>query len=139
MKDRIFSDRIFGRKLLQLTAPIALQSLMLASVAAADAVMLGSVAQDSMAAVSLATQIQFIQNMILSAVVSAAAILGAQYWGKGDVGTVDDIFCIALRYCGIASLLFFVGCVFFPRYLMVIFTNEEALIAIGIRYLKVAG
>lgn len=122
-----------------LTAPIALQSLMLASVAAADAIMLGSVAQDSMAAVSLATQIQFIQNMILSAVVSAAAILGAQYWGKGDVQTVDDIFCIALRYCGIASLLFFVGCVFFPRYLMVIFTNEEALIAIGIRYLKVAG
>ncbi len=139
MKDRIFSDKIFCRKLLMLTAPIALQSLMLASVAAADAIMLGSVAQDSMAAVSLATQIQFIQNMILSAVVSAAAILGAQYWGKGDVQTVDDIFCIALRYCGIASLLFFVGCVFFPRYLMVIFTNEEALIAIGIRYLKVAG
>ena len=44
MKDRIFSDKIFCRKLLMLTAPIALQSLMLASVAAADAIMLGSVA-----------------------------------------------------------------------------------------------
>ncbi len=111
MKDNLFSDKNFCRKLFQLTLPIALQSLMLASVAAADAVMLGSVDQNSMSGVSLATQIQFIQNMILSAVVSAAAILGAQYWGKGDRQTVDDIFCISLRYCGAASLLFFVGCV----------------------------
>ena len=74
MKENLFSDKIFCKKLLQLTAPIALQSLMLASVAAADAVMLGSVAQNSMAAVSLATQIQFIQNMILMAFVAAAGI-----------------------------------------------------------------
>lgn len=138
-RDHLFSDRVFCRKLFELTAPIALQSLMLASVAAADAIMLGSVAQNSMAAVSLATQIQFIQNMILSAVVAASGILGAQYWGKGDKRTVNDIFCISLRYCGLASLIFFVGCVFFPRYLMLIFTNEEVLISIGIRYLRVAG
>lgn len=139
MKENLFLDKIFCKKLLQLTAPIALQSLMLASVAAADAVMLGSVAQNSMAAVSLATQIQFIQNMILMAFVAAAGILGAQYWGKGDHRTVNDIFCICLRYCGVVSLLFFAGCVFFPRYLMMVFTNEEVLIDIGIRYLKVAG
>ena len=63
MRERLFSDKVFYRKLLQLTAPIALQSLMLASVAAADAIMLGSVEQNAMSAVSLATQIQFIQNI----------------------------------------------------------------------------
>lgn len=139
MKDHLFSDRFFCRKLFQLTAPIALQSLMLASVAAADAIMLGSVEQNSMSAVSLATQIQFIQNMILSAIVSTAGILGAQYWGKGDRQTVNNIFCISLRCCGLVSLLFFAGCMFFPRYLMLIFTNEKVLITIGIRYLRIAG
>lgn len=139
MRNPIFSDKIFCRKLFQLTVPIALQSLMLASVAAADAVMLGSMDQNSMAAVSLATQIQFVQNMILSAAVSSTGILGAQYWGKGDQKSVNDIFCISIRYCGAASLLFFLGCVFFPGYLMRIFTNEETLIAIGVRYLRVAG
>ena len=124
MRNPIFSDKIFCRKLFQLTVPIALQSLMLASVAAADAVMLGSMDQNSMAAVSLATQIQFVQNMILSAAVSSTGILGAQYWGKGDQKSVNDIFCISIRYCGAASLLFFLGCVFFPGYLMRIFTNE---------------
>ena len=68
----------------RLGVPIALQSLMLAAVAAGDAIMLGRVTQNSMAAVSLATQIQFVQNMILSAVTAGGAILGAQYWGKGD-------------------------------------------------------
>ena len=139
MQTRHFSDNIFLKKLGRLAAPIALQNLMLASVAAADALMLGRVTQNSMAAVSLATQIQFIQNMILMAIISPIVILGAQYWGKKDEKTVNDIFCIGLRLSVAVSLLFFVGCVFFPRYLMLIFTNEEVLIEIGVRYLKVAG
>ncbi len=73
----------FYRNLTRLALPIALQSLMLAAVAAGDALMLGKVAQDEMTAVSLATQIQFVQNMFLSAVTGAGAILGAQYWGTG--------------------------------------------------------
>ena len=48
--------REFNRKLWKLALPIAFQSLMLAAVAAADALMLGR-AQNDMTAVSLATQI----------------------------------------------------------------------------------
>ena len=139
MKGKLFTDDIFWRKLLWLAAPIALQNLMLASVAAADALMLGRVTQNSMAAVSLATQIQFIQNMVLMSIVSTIVILGAQYWGKKDIKTINDIFCIGLRLSVATSLVFFIGCTCFPRYLMLIFTNEEALIAIGIRYLRVVG
>ena len=73
---------VFYGKLRKLATPIAFQSLMLAAVAAGDALMLGSVAQNEMTAVSLATQIQFVQNMFLMAVTSAGAILGAQYWGN---------------------------------------------------------
>ena len=57
-------DKDFLLKLAKITLPIAFQTFMLALVAAADAFMLGSIDQDSMSAVSLATQIQFIQNMI---------------------------------------------------------------------------
>ena len=55
---------------------------MLALVAAADALMLGKLNQDAVAAVSLATQIQFVQNMLLGAIAIGVGILGAQYWGK---------------------------------------------------------
>ena len=139
MKKMLLDDKYFYRKLFSLTLPIAFQNLMLALVAAADAFMLGRVEQNAMAAVSLATQIQFVQNVILAATTSAAAVLGAQYFGKGDKKTLNDVFGITLRVSGITSLLFFVGCVFFPRYLMLLFTNEEALISIGINYLEIAG
>lgn len=135
----LFSDRDFNKKLWKLALPIAVQSLMLSMVAAADAFMLGGLDQNSMSAVSLATQIQFVQNMILSAFVSGCSILGAQYWGKGDRKSISSVFSMSVRACGVISLLFFAGCVFFPRYLMFLFTNEEVLIDIGIDYLRIAG
>lgn len=135
----LFSDKEFYSKLTKLTVPIALQSLMLSLVAAADALMLGSVEQNSMAAVSLATQIQFIQNMILYAVASAGSILGAQYWGKKDQRTVKDIFAIILKIAGVTDIVFWAGCMFFPQYLMLIFTNDQELIQIGVHYLRIAG
>ena len=57
----------------------------------------------------------------------------------GDIKTLDDIFCMALRLCGMVSVIFFIGCVFFGKYLMLIFTNESVLIGYGVSYLKIAG
>lgn len=73
----LINKREFYRNLARLALPIALQSLMLAAVAAGDALMLGKVAQDEMTAVSLATQIQFVQNMFLSAATAAGDSWGA--------------------------------------------------------------
>ena len=131
--------RVFYRNLARLAFPIALQSLMLAAVAAGDALMLGRVAQEEMTAVSLATQIQFVQNMFLSAITAAGAILGAQYWGKGDRHTLEDIFNLILQLGCVVSLLFFLACELTPGLLMHIFTNEAQLIAIGSAYLRLEG
>ncbi len=139
MTKGIFSDREFFSKLLHITLPLAFQNLMLASVAAADAMMLGFLNQNSMSAVSLATQIQFIQNMFIFSIVSVESILGAQYWGKNDKETVSKVFCLSIKLSIAVSFLFFAGCEFFPRQLMLIFTNEEELISLGIDYLKIAG
>ena len=87
--------------------PLAFQNLMLASVAAADAMMLGFFNQNSMSAVSLATQIQFIQNMIVFAIVSVESILGAQYWGKKDKDSVSKVFALSLKLSVATSFLFF--------------------------------
>jgi putative MATE family efflux protein len=131
--------REFYKKLITLTLPLAFESLMLASVAAADAFMLGRLDQDAMSGVSLATQIQFIQNMVISSVTAAGTILGAQYWGKGDKKTINDIFCLMLRINAVVSVLFFVGCVFFPQYLMFAFAPDDVLVANGAEYLRIAG
>ncbi len=130
---------IFYRKLRQISLPIVFQSLMLAMVAAGDALMLGQVTQEEMTAVSLATQIQFVQNMFLSAITAAGSILGAQYFGKGDRETLQDLFNLMLRYTGLVSLLFFGACELVPGALMRIFTHDDTLIEIGSAYLRIAG
>lgn len=118
--------------------PIAFQSLMLAAVAAGDAIMLGRVEQNSMSAVSLATQIQFIQNMMLGAITGTITILGSQYWGKGQQERVNDIFMMGIRLVGGISLVVAATCLFVPNVLMSFFTNEEVLITIGCHYLRIA-
>ena len=55
MTGTTIDNRMFYKRLWTLALPISFQSLMLAMVAAFDALMLGRVAQEEMTAVSLAT------------------------------------------------------------------------------------
>ncbi len=139
MKNGLFKDKEFHKKLARLTLPNAFQSLMLACVAACDALMLGRVSQNAMAAVSLATQIQFVQNMFLGAVTGTVGILGAQYWGRGDKDTIQKIFWFSLRIAMGVSVVFAAACVFCPALLMRLFAHDPALVEIGAGYLKIAG
>ena len=131
--------REFNGKLWKLTLPISFQSLMLASVAAADALMLSQIHLNQMTAVSLASQIQFVQNMFIMAVSAAGSILGAQYWGKGDRETIRKLFNLILRWSGTISLLFFAACELFPEGLMHLFSHDDVIIGIGAEYLRIAG
>jgi len=139
MKSKLFSDKTFYNKLFKLALPLAFQSLMLALVAASDSLMLGKFDQNSMSAVSLATQIQFVQNMFLFAITGTAVIFGSQYFGRNNRKALQDIFCIMLRYTSVISIVVFAACEIIPKYLMLLFTNEPVLIEIGIKYLKIAG
>ncbi len=132
-------NRMFYKNLFRIALPIALQSLMLAMVAAADALMLGRVTQEQMTAVSLATQVQFVQNMFIFSSTTAGAILGAQYWGKGDKKTLQNIFNLMLVSSEIICIIFFLMCEFIPGKLMHIFASDPQLIAIGTSYLRIAG
>ncbi len=121
-----------------LIVPIALQQLLLAAVSAGDSLMLGFVSGDAMAAVSLAANIEFIENLFLSALVGGATILSAQYWGKGDRIAVERIFGLILKYAAPISLLFTALALAVPDKLMGLFTNEAALIPLGAAYIRMA-
>ena len=134
----IVHDHAFNRRLIVLSLPITVQSLMLALVAAGDAVMLARVSQNAMAAVSLATQIQFVQNVILTAIVAGIGVLGAQYWGKGNREVMGKIFGIGVRMSAVICILFFLGCRCFPEKLMLLFAHDPELVRIGAEYLEIA-
>ena len=129
--------RIFYRKLWGLVFPIAIQNLMTALVSASDAFMLGFVSQTSLSAVSLATQIRFVHNLFMLALTIGATTLAAQYWGKGDTDSVEEILAIVLKISMAVSVVFFIAAMFFSGFLMRIFTNDIKLIQAGIPYLRI--
>lgn len=131
-------NRDFTRRVMALVVPIALQQLLLAAVSAGDSLMLGFVNGDAMAAVSLAANIEFVENLVLGALVGGATILSAQYWGKGDRQTIQRIFGLILRYAAIISIAFTGVALAMPERLMRLFTNEEPLIAHGAAYIRMA-
>lgn len=101
------NNDIFRKKLVRLVLPIAFQQFMLAIVSASDALMLGKVEQESLAAVSLAGQVTFVQNLFLGAMTIGTSMFAAQYWGKGDKRSVEKVFAYVLKITAIVSALFF--------------------------------
>lgn len=128
---------MFYKNLFALVLPITVQNLMTAMVSASDALMLGFLDQSSLSAVSLATQVQFILNLFYAALTIGATVLAAQYWGKGDVSSVEKVLAVALKASCLVSAIFFLGALFLPGLLMGLFTNEAELIQLGIPYLRV--
>ncbi len=138
MAKSIRSDKQFSKKLFSLVIPMAFQQFVLSIVGASDAIMLSLVSQDKMAAVSLATQITFVENLFLAAITIGLSTIAAQYWGNGNIDTVEKIFAYVVKITFFVSTIFFFATLFVPEFLMKIFTNEPVLIKDGARYLRLA-
>ena len=133
------SDRTFYRQFFAIVIPIAVQNLISSAVGVADTLMLGYVSQTALAASSLAGQIAFILNTIQYGLAAGITTLVAQYWGKGDLPTIEKVLAIGEKISLGVSALFFAAAVFFPGALMRIYTNDAAMIAAGCQYLRVVG
>lgn len=129
----------FYKELIGLAFPIGLQNLLVALIGATDALMLGRLSQDAVAAVSLANQVVFVMNLFVFSVIGGGGALIAQYWGKEDKVMVKNLFCFMLKWSFAISLVFFVLAMLIPEQLMRIYTPEENLIEIGASYLRAVG
>ena len=129
--------RQFYKMVFALVLPIALQNLINVGVTAADVIMLGMVGETALSAGSLANQVSFILNLLMFGMSSGAAVLTAQYWGEKRHGNhrkgVGNFHAAGHR--GRAGV--HAAALLIPRQLMLIFTQEEEIIAAGIPYLRV--
>lgn len=130
--------RDFYKDLRHVVTPMAIQNLISAAVNSADVIMLGYVGQTAIAASALAGNVAFILFMISTGLSSGLVMLGAQYWGKKDTESIKTLLGIGLRICCTVEFIVAMVALFYPRILMLIFTNEEPLIAEGCRYLRAA-
>lgn len=129
----------FYKDMFALALPIVFQNLITTAVSSADVIMLGLVSQTALSSGSLGSQIMFILNLVYCGIASGIVMLAAQYWGRGDTKSIQQIMGIALRISVLVSLIFTIMACFFPRILMLVFTSDPALIDSGIIYLQTVG
>ncbi|MCR5275028.1 MAG: MATE family efflux transporter [Clostridiales bacterium] len=132
-----FNDRkAFYKMLCKLVLPIVFQYFMSALVSASDAFMLGFLDQTSLSAVSLAGQVAFVYYLFINTFLTGAMVLGAQYWGKKEYTTLEDVLGVTMRYVMIIGMTFTLAAVFCPGLLMRVFTRDPELIEGGVKYLR---
>mgnify|MGYP005801927943 CR=1 FL=1 len=125
------------RNVIALVIPMALQNLINVGVSAADVIMLGGVGETALSGASLAGQVQYIMTLFLFGLTSGATVLTAQYWGKGDRISIEKILGMAVKAGICVTALFTVAALAIPGILMQIFTSDPAVIAEGIKYLRI--
>lgn len=130
-KDTFYSD------LMKLVVPIGIQNFMLAMVSVTDAVMLGRLGQQEMASVSQAGNVQFFLSLLVTGFSIGVGIMAAQYWGKGDGKSIEEIAPTGLKIILAIGGVVTLAALLAPRTLMAILTSDQALIPLGAEYLRV--
>ncbi|MCR5626172.1 MAG: MATE family efflux transporter [Lachnospiraceae bacterium] len=136
IKDKYRGNKVTYQKIWVVALPIIIQNVIDAGVNSADVMMLNTVGQNAISAVSLANSLISIMFMFLYGIGTGVAMLAAQYYGKGDNETIEKIEGIGLKFTIIVAILAFVAFLAVPQHLMFIYTSDKTLIEIGSRYLR---
>ena len=129
-------DKTFYKTAASIAVPIALQGLITTGVNMMDTVMVGAVGERQLSAVSLANQFITVFHIFCMGIGMGASVLVSRYYGMKEQSSLKKTVTIMLRLCLILSALFSVATFFFPKEIMLIYSNEADIIDYGIKYLN---
>ena len=132
-------DQTFYKKLGAIAIPIMLQNLITFGVSMMDTLMLGRLGEVQMSAAALANQLFYMLMVIGFGIANGSNVLIAQYWGRGDTEKIRSILSVMYKVVLVVGLIFSAVALFAPGAVMSFFTTDEAVIAEGIKYLKIMG
>ena len=118
---------------------ISLQQLASLAVNLADNLMLGAYSELALSGATLVNQLQFMLQSFVVGIGTGVSVLGAQYWGKREISPIRRITSIGLKFGVLIGLIFFLSTLLFPGQIMALFTNETAVVAEALQYLKMGG
>ena len=130
-------EKQFYRLFFGLTMSLALQNLLTFGVNLLDTVMLGRYSQAAMGGVSLCNQFQFLLQMLVSGAGEGAVVLGAQYWGRGDLKPIPHIIGAALRFGGGMAVGLFALALEVPETLLGLLSSDAAVVEQGVAYMRI--
>ena len=134
----MMQDKSFYKRMIKIALPITLQSLLQATLVLIDEIMVGQMGSDSIAGIGLSSKFISLFTVTVTAVVTVASILIAQYIGNKNKEGVNDSFNFNLYISLGITILFMIASIFIPSSIMGIYSNDSATIEIAAQYLRVA-
>ena len=136
MRSKFIGEKEFYRNVAKIAIPIALQGLITTGVNVMDTIMIGTVGETQLSAVSLANQFINIFHIFCMGIGMGASVLVARYYGMKDKPALKKTVAIMLRLCLAMAMLFCVATIFLPEQIMKIYTTEADIISNGVIYLE---
>lgn len=133
----LVKDKNFYKKVLSIVIPVAAQQAIDMGVNMMDTIMLGSFGEVQLSASSLANSFYAFYSIMCMGIIGGCSVLVAQYWGAKNLEKARETFSLALRLAVLLGAVFSILTWLFPAGIMRLFTHEEAVVAQGVRYLKV--
>ncbi len=134
-------EKGFYKNIFSIAIPIALQNLITLGTSLMDTVMLGRADTTGvlLSASSLANQPFFILQVVTFGLASGSSVLCAQYWGKGDLRPIRDIFAFVLKLAIAVGAIFGLTVLLIPEKVMGLYSNNGEIIMRGAQYLRILG
>ena len=130
-------DKRFYKTFFSLLFIVALQQLAALTVNMADNIMLGTYTELALSGATLVNQIQFTLQQICAGIGMGIVVLASQYWGQQKTEPIKKIISIGVKAGLLVGIIFFLLSYFMPTQILSLFTNDQIVIAEGVKYLKV--
>ena len=122
--------------MVKLAAPIILQNLFNSLMNLVSGIMVGQLGDISVAAQGLAGQINYLLFILMFGISSGGAIFFAQFWGSRNIHNIRKVLGVTLSMALMTASAITLLSLFFPGVVLRIYSNDEAVIAMGSQYLR---
>ena len=133
----ITKDKSFYKDFFSVWSVLVLYNIITLGVNLLDNVMVSAYSEAAMAGVSAVNQVQFLFQQLMLGAGDAVVVLGSQYWGQKRTEPIKRFFVGALLLGAGLGLLFFAVSAITPAGVVSLFTDNPAIHAAGVEYLKV--
>ncbi len=136
---KLFQDQQFYKKFMFIAGPIAIQNLLMSSLALVDIIMIGQLGETAIAAVGLGGQVFFLSTLLFYGISSGGAVFFAQFWGRKDIKSIKKTIFLVIILVESGAILLSTFAIAIPEYIIGIFTIDPGVITAGSEYLTITG
>ncbi|MBO5511870.1 MAG: MATE family efflux transporter [Clostridia bacterium] len=136
-KLQLVKDRSFYKAFFSIWSVLVLHNIITLGVNLLDNVMVSAYSEAAMAGVSAVNQVQFLFQQLMLGAGDAVVVLGSQYWGQKRTEPIKRFAVGALLLGAALSMVFFTVSAIAPAAVVSLFTDDPAIHAAGVEYLRV--